>query len=93
MNHFRAPSYCRKLSAYEWLVITLLLPAVLTVTPLRFGLLLIIPLLWLIRRIGYGNFIVSTPYDGSNIFTIASHLQKWHLTIIIGSIQQIMFSE
>ncbi len=64
----RIQGFCRTLANYEWLLIALLLPAVLAVTPLRFGLLFIIPLLWLIRRIGCGNFIESTPLDLALLF-------------------------
>lgn len=47
----------------EWLFLTLTLPAILLITPAWTPVLLILPLLWSIRRFATGHFLHSTPLD------------------------------
>lgn len=59
----RIRGFCRVLADHEWLILALILPTVLYTNPALFVILLLIPLLWLVRRIGCGHFIVATPLD------------------------------
>jgi putative inorganic carbon (HCO3(-)) transporter len=54
---------CQRIVDNEWLILALLLPFAIFPNPLLFPLLLIIPLLWVLRKIGYGHFFVTTPLD------------------------------
>ncbi len=49
--------------SWEWLILLILLPFLLFPTGWRPLLLLVIPVLWLLRKLGTGNFIPSTPFD------------------------------
>lgn len=56
-------SLCRQISRFEWLILLLLFPFVLFLTPDSAPFLLLFPLLWLIRRIGSGRFFPPTPLN------------------------------
>lgn len=62
-NNIFLQRWYRRIADMEWLILALLLPAVLFSTPLTYFILLIIPLLWLSRKVGYGYFVSSTPVD------------------------------
>jgi putative inorganic carbon (HCO3(-)) transporter len=70
-----------KLLQWEWLILVLLIP----VTLLPFGymgvLLLFVPLLWLLRKVVTGRWIVPTPYD----------LAIWLLLAMVGVSFAMMF--
>jgi putative inorganic carbon (HCO3(-)) transporter len=48
---------------YDWLVLLLILPAALFGGLAALSLLLLVPLLWSLRKLVYGRFFVSTPLD------------------------------
>ncbi len=55
--------FCQLLITFEWLFLLLILPLALFPTPVRALALLLIPALWLARKIGYGRFVPLTPVD------------------------------
>ncbi|HRQ37739.1 MAG TPA: O-antigen ligase family protein [Chloroflexota bacterium] len=57
------PRLCRQLLTIEWLLLLLILPFAAFPTPQRVWVLLLIPLLWLVRWVGYGRPFTSTPLD------------------------------
>lgn len=59
------PRFCRTVADWEWMFLALMLPFVLAATPQRAMVLLLIPLLWLVRKVGYGRFFEKTPVDWS----------------------------
>lgn len=61
----RFSRFCRWLIQYEWLFLLVLLPFVLFPSPARSPALLLIPLLWLVRKIGWGHFVPLTALDWS----------------------------
>lgn len=63
-------SYCRTIVDNEWLIVALLLPAAILPSPLSFGFLLVVPSLWLLRKIVYGHFVISTPIDLAVLFML-----------------------
>jgi putative inorganic carbon (HCO3(-)) transporter len=54
---------CRAVVAYEWAFLFAILPLLLFPSPARSPLLLLIPLLWLLRKLGYAAFVPATPLD------------------------------
>lgn len=58
-------SAAKTISRWEWLILLLLLPLFLFPTGWRGLVLLIIPILWLLRKIATGYFIPHTPYDAT----------------------------
>jgi len=48
---------------YDWLLLLLLLPLVIFPGPFTAALLLIIPVLWIVRKLTTGRFVISTPAD------------------------------
>ena len=48
---------------WEWLILLLILPLFLFPTGWRSLILLIIPLLWILRKFAFGYFFPHTPYD------------------------------
>lgn len=57
------PHVCRRILSIEWLLLLFILPLALFPTPPRALVLLVIPLLWLARKVGYGRFFTPTPLD------------------------------
>ncbi len=57
------PRLCRQLLTIEWLILLLVLPFAVFPTPQRVWVLLLIPLLWLVRWVGYGRPLTPTPLD------------------------------
>lgn len=57
------PRLCRQLLTAEWLLLLLILPFAVFPTPERLWVLLLIPLLWLARWVGYGRPFTRTPLD------------------------------
>ena len=55
--------FSQLLITYEWLFLLLILPLILFPTPVRALALLLIPALWLARKVGYGYFVPGTPVD------------------------------
>jgi putative inorganic carbon (HCO3(-)) transporter len=55
--------FCRQIVTFEWLILLLILPLALFPTPERAWVLLLIPLLWLARWVGYGRPLPPTPVD------------------------------
>ena len=55
----------RAIADWEWLVLIVILPAVVLISPARSPVLLVIPLLWLARKVGYGRLVPATPLDWS----------------------------
>ena len=53
----------RFVSQWEWLILLLLIPLLMFSSGWLYLLLLVIPFLWIVRRIGTGHFISPTPYD------------------------------
>jgi putative inorganic carbon (HCO3(-)) transporter len=53
----------RSVVKYDWLALALLLPLVIIPRPITIVVLLIIPLLWLMRKLGSGRFVINTPAD------------------------------
>jgi len=74
-------NFTQKLLQWEWLILLLLIP----VTLLPFGIgsigLLLIPLLWLVRKAATGHWITPTPYD----------LAIWLLLAMVGVSFAMMF--
>lgn len=56
---------CNALTSVEWLILLAILPFILFPTPQRSLALLIIPLLWLLRKWIDGRFLSTTPLDTS----------------------------
>jgi len=56
---------CRFVTAYEWVVLALMLPLVLFPSPERALVLLLIPVLWLVRWVATGHLVPPTPLDWS----------------------------
>ena len=50
--------------SWEWLILLIFLPLLLFPTGWRSLLLLIVPLLWLTRKLATGQFVPPTPFDG-----------------------------
>ncbi|MEW5985875.1 MAG: hypothetical protein AB1791_04500, partial [Chloroflexota bacterium] len=48
---------CRAVIALEGMWLALILPAVILITPSRALILLVIPLIWLARKLAYGAFV------------------------------------
>ena len=59
---------------WEWLILLLLLPLLLFPTGWRGLILMIIPLLWIIRKIANGHFVPPTPYDSAVLLLMATVL-------------------
>jgi putative inorganic carbon (HCO3(-)) transporter len=59
---------------WEWLILLVLLPVLLFPTGWRGLVLLIIPLLWIIRKIANGYFVPPTPYDAAVSLMMATVL-------------------
>ncbi|MCP4359244.1 MAG: O-antigen ligase family protein [Chloroflexi bacterium] len=57
--------FCQWLLQYEWVLLILILPLVLFPTPQRAWVLLLIPLLWLVRKIATSHFVPITPLNWS----------------------------
>jgi putative inorganic carbon (hco3(-)) transporter len=55
----------RFVAEWEWLWLLLILPAVLFPNPTRALVLLLLPLLWLARRVATGRFVPASPLNGS----------------------------
>lgn len=49
----------------EWLILALLLPLIIFPGVATYLFLLIIPLLWILRKVAYGRLVVGTPLDAS----------------------------
>jgi putative inorganic carbon (HCO3(-)) transporter len=58
-----AVALCRKAITLDWVLLALILPLVVFPEPSSTLALLLIPALWLIRRVAYGHFIPATPVD------------------------------
>lgn len=56
---------CRAVIALEGVWLLLLLPLVLFPSPARTPVLLLLPALWLCRKLAYGRFTVATPLDSA----------------------------
>ena len=54
---------CRFVTEYEWLILGLMLPFVLFPSATRALVLLVIPVLWLVRRVATGHLVPQTPLD------------------------------
>ena len=58
-----AKQYIEVLIQYDWVVLVAIAPFVLFISPTWTPILLIIPLLWLLRKMTKGHFITQTPID------------------------------
>ncbi|HET6447330.1 MAG TPA: hypothetical protein VFI27_22435, partial [candidate division Zixibacteria bacterium] len=65
---------------YEWLVLAFLLPLVLFPRPVSSILLLIIPVLWLARKLNTGHFIIGTPADWTILLLLVMLLVSLYAT-------------
>ncbi len=65
---------------YEWLVLAFLLPLVLFPRPVSAILLLIIPVLWLVRKLNTGHFIIGTPADWTILLLLVMLLVSLYAT-------------
>ena len=57
----RFKRFCRNVANYEWLFMLALLPFAMFPSPTRVVALILIPVLWGMRKIGYGRFLPQTP--------------------------------
>lgn len=85
----------RLLSTYEWLFLGFLLPFALFPTPARAPLLLLIPLLWLARKVGHGRYVPATPFDwtlfGLLLMVLVSLYATFDISFSIGKIAGMVF--
>ena len=65
---------------YEWLVLAFLLPLVLFPRPVSAIVMLIIPVLWLARKLNTGHFIIGTPADWTILLLLVMLLVSLYAT-------------
>lgn len=54
----------------EWMLVAVLLPISLLVTPARFALFLLVPIGWTLHRMVHGHFVIPTGLDWSLVFLL-----------------------
>lgn len=71
---------CRAIVAYEWVFLFAILPLLLFPNPARSPLLLLIPLLWLLRKLGHARVVPSTPLDWPILLLLVALLLSLYAT-------------
>ena len=67
-----------------------MLPVVLFITPATAPILLLLPALWLVRKVGYGRFVPATPLDGAMLLLLLMLLVSSYVTFDLAfSLQKI----
>ncbi len=87
----RLARICRQIIRFEWVVLAaLILPIALFPTPTRMTTLLLLPVLWGARKIGWGRFIPATPVDwplfGLLLMILVSIWATFDLAFSIGKV-------
>ncbi len=80
MTITRFKHFCRHIIHYEWLFMIVLLPFAMFPSPTRVVALAVIPVLWGIRKIGYGRFLPQTPLTLSFILLFLTIILSLYAT-------------
>ena len=83
MTISRFKQFCRSIANYEWLFMIALLPFAMFPSPIRVLVLAFIPILWGIRKMGYGRFLPKTPLNISLILLLLTVLVSLSATFDI----------
>jgi putative inorganic carbon (HCO3(-)) transporter len=76
--------FCRLIVSWEWVWLLLVLPAVLFPTPTRALVLIVMPLLWLARRVATGRFVPPTPLNSTILLFLFMVLVSLYATFDVG---------
>ena len=66
--------WSRRIVDNEWIILALLLPLVVFPGGATYLLLLVVPLLWILRKVAYGRLLIATPLDISILVLLFSVL-------------------
>jgi hypothetical protein len=76
----RFKRFCRLIADYEWFFMLALLPLAMYPSPTRVVALVLIPILWAIRKMGYGRFLPPTPLTTSLALLLLAVLVSLYAT-------------
>jgi putative inorganic carbon (hco3(-)) transporter len=81
---FSSGSFLQRLAraviTWEWLWLALIFPFILFPTPARSLILIVLPLLWLVRRFAHGHFIPPTPLNSAVLLLLITVLVSLYAT-------------
>jgi len=85
----------RGISGRQWFILALLLPAFLLITPARSPLLMALPLLWALRKVGCGRFVPPTPLNSTLllllVMVLVSVLVTYDIAFSLAKIAGVLF--